>query len=73
MAVGLLPAQPVFNALAPNAGDFLDFPLDSVRRAASNAYQAAHYEEAAQFYLAALDHDITSADDIPIWPAAMVC
>lgn len=63
-AVGLLAAQPAINALAPNAGDFLDFPLDSVRRAANSAYQAAHYEEAARFYLAALEHDITSADDI---------
>jgi phospholipase/carboxylesterase len=64
MAMGLLPAQPAINALAPNAGDFLDFPLDSMRRAANSAYQAAHYEEAAGFYLAALEHDITSANDI---------
>ena len=61
---GLLSAQPAINALAPNAGDFLDFPLDSARRAANTAYQAAHYEEAARFYLAALEHDITSASDI---------
>ena len=64
MAAGPLPAQPAINALAPNAGDFLDFPLDSMRRAANSAYQAAHYEEAARLYLAALEHDITSADDI---------
>lgn len=61
---GLLTAQPAINALAPNAGDFLDFPLDSMRRAANSAYQAARYEEAARFYLAALEHDITSASDI---------
>jgi len=61
---GLLAAQPAINALAPSAGDFLDFPLDSMRRAANSAYQSARYEEAARFYLAALEHDITSASDI---------
>jgi phospholipase/carboxylesterase len=64
IVAGLVAAQPAINALAPNAGDFLDFPLDSMRSAANRAYQAAHYEEAAHFYLAALEHDITSADDI---------
>jgi len=64
MCAGLLAAQPAINALAPNAGDFLDFPLDSFRGAANREYQSAHYEEAARFYLAALEHDITSANDI---------
>lgn len=64
MTIGLLPAQPAINALDPSAGDFLDFPLDSIRRAANAAYQAARYEEAARLYLAALEHDITSAGDI---------
>ena len=64
VTLGPLPAQPATNALDPSAGDFLDFPLDSARRAANNAYQAAHYEEAAGFYLTALEHDISSANDI---------
>ena len=57
-------AQPAINELEPRAGDFLEFPLDSVSRAASGAYQAARYNEAARLYLTALDHDITNSNDI---------
>jgi len=57
-------AQPAVNELDPASGDFLDFPLDSVTRAANSAYQAAHYNEAARLYLTALEHDITNSEDI---------
>ena len=57
-------AQPAVNELAPTAGNFLEFPLDSVSRAANSAYQAAHYNEAARLYLSALEHDITNSGDI---------
>jgi phospholipase/carboxylesterase len=57
-------AQPAVNELDPAAGNFLDFPLDSVSRAANAAYQAARYNEAARLYLTALEHDITSSNDI---------
>ncbi|MBM3330263.1 hypothetical protein FJY68_00245 [candidate division WOR-3 bacterium] len=57
-------AQPALNELDPNAGSFLDFPLDSVSRAANAAYQAARYNEAARLYLTALEHDITKSSDI---------
>jgi phospholipase/carboxylesterase len=57
-------AQPALNELDPAAGNFLDFPLDSVSRAANAAYQTAHYNEAARLYLAALEHDVTNANDI---------
>jgi phospholipase/carboxylesterase len=60
--VGL--AQPAINELDPASGNFLDFPLDSVSRAANAAYQAARYNEAARLYLTALQHDITSSNDI---------
>lgn len=62
MLVGL--AQPAVNELDPVAGNFLDFPLDSVSRAANAAYQAARYNEAARLYLSALEHDITNSGDI---------
>ena len=55
---------PVINELDPTAGNFLDFPLDSVSRAANSAYQAAHYSEAALLYLTALQHYITNSNDI---------
>jgi tetratricopeptide (TPR) repeat protein len=57
-------AQPALNELDPAAGNFLDFPLDSVSRAANAAYQAARYNEAARLYLTALEHDITNSGDI---------
>ncbi len=57
-------AQPAVNELDPASGKFLDFPLDSVSRAANAAYQAARYNEAARLYLAALQHDITNSGDI---------
>jgi predicted esterase len=57
-------AQPAVNELDPTAGNFLDFPLDSVSRAANSAYQAARYNEAARLYLSALAHDITNSNDI---------
>jgi predicted esterase len=57
-------AQPAMNELDPTAGNFLDFPLDSVSRAANSAYQAAHYNEAARLYLTALEHDVTNSGDI---------
>jgi phospholipase/carboxylesterase len=57
-------AQPAVNELDPAAGNFLDFQLDSVSRAANAAYQSARYNEAARLYLAALDHDITNSNDI---------
>jgi predicted esterase len=57
-------AQPAVNELDPTAGNFLDFPLDSVSRAANAAYQSAHYNEAARLYLTALQHDITNSGDI---------
>ena len=56
--------QPAVNELEPAAGDFLDFPLDSVSRAANAAYQAGRYNEAARIYLTALEHDITNSGDI---------
>jgi len=52
------------NELDPGAGNFLDFPLDSVSRAANAAYQAARYNDAARLYLAALEHDVTNSNDI---------
>jgi phospholipase/carboxylesterase len=57
-------AQPALNELDPTAGNSLDFPLDSVSRAANVAYQAARYNEAARLYLTALEHDITNSNDI---------
>ena len=57
-------AQPAVNELDPTAGNFLDFPLDSVSRAANSAYQAAHYNEAARLYLSTLEHDVTNSNDI---------
>ena len=57
-------AQPAVNELDPTAGSFLDFPLDSVSRAANAAYQAARYNEAARLYLSALEHDVTNSGDI---------
>jgi phospholipase/carboxylesterase len=57
-------AQPALNELDPTAGNFLDFPLDSVSRAANSAYQSAHYNEAARLYLSALEHDVTNSSDI---------
>ncbi len=57
-------AQPAVNELDPAAGNFLDFPLDSISRAANSAYQAAHYNEAARLYLSALEHDVTNSNDI---------
>jgi phospholipase/carboxylesterase len=57
-------AQPAVSELDPTAGSFLDFPLDSVSRAANSAYQAAHYSEAARLYLTALEHDVTNSSDI---------
>jgi phospholipase/carboxylesterase len=57
-------AQPAVNELDPTAGSFLDFPLDSVSRAANAAYQTAHYNEAARLYLSALEHDVTNSGDI---------
>jgi predicted esterase len=57
-------AQPALNELDPSAGNFLDFPMDSVSRAANSAYQAAHYNEAARLYLSALEHDVTNSNDI---------
>jgi predicted esterase len=57
-------AQPAINELNPSAGDFLDFPLDSVSRAANASYQAARYNEAARLYLTALEHDVTNSEDI---------
>jgi predicted esterase len=64
LAVLVAYAQPALNELDPSAGNFLDFPLDSVSRAANAAYQAARYNEAARLYLTALDHDITNSNDI---------
>jgi predicted esterase len=58
------PAQPAISELDPHAGDFLDFPLDSVSRAANAAYQAAKYAEAARLYLTALQHDVGNSGDI---------
>jgi predicted esterase len=52
------------NELDPTAGNSLDFPLDSVSRAANSAYQAARYNEAARLYLTALEHDVTNSGDI---------
>jgi phospholipase/carboxylesterase len=57
-------AQPALNELDPTAGNFLDFPLDSVSRAANSAYQAARYSEAARLYLTALERDVTNSGDI---------
>ncbi|MBN2465085.1 hypothetical protein JXD38_05630 [candidate division WOR-3 bacterium] len=57
-------AQPAVNELDPSVGDFLDFPLDSIGRAANAAYQAARYNEAARLYLEALEHDVTNSGDI---------
>jgi phospholipase/carboxylesterase len=57
-------SQPAVNELDPRSGDFLDFPLDSVSRAANTAYQEARYSEAARLYLTALEHNITGASDI---------
>jgi phospholipase/carboxylesterase len=57
-------AQPAVNELDPASGSFLDFPLDSVSRAANAAYQDARYNEAARLYLTALKRDITSSNDI---------
>jgi phospholipase/carboxylesterase len=57
-------AQPALSELDPAAGSFLDFPLDSVSRAANAAYQAARYNEAARLYLTALLHDISNSGDI---------
>jgi phospholipase/carboxylesterase len=57
-------AQPAINELDARSGDFLDFPLDSVSRAANAAYQEARYNEAARLYLTALEHNITGASDI---------
>jgi phospholipase/carboxylesterase len=57
-------AQPAVNEMDPAAGNFLDFPLDSVSRAANTAYQAARYNEAARLYLTALEHDVTNSGDI---------
>jgi phospholipase/carboxylesterase len=57
-------AQPMVNHLDPAAGDFLDFPLDSVKRAAFNAYQSGDYAVAARFYLEALRYDIGNSGDI---------
>ncbi len=58
------PAQPAIAELDPHAGDFLDFPVDSVSRAANAAYQSARYAEAARLYLTALEHDISNSGDI---------
>jgi phospholipase/carboxylesterase len=58
------PAQPAIAEFDPRAGDFLDFPIDSVSRAANAAYQATRYTEAARLYLTALQHDITNSGDI---------
>jgi len=63
-ALAVASAQPAVNELDPQAGNFLDFPLDSISRAANAAYQAARYNEAARLYLAALEHDITNSGDI---------
>jgi phospholipase/carboxylesterase len=60
----LAAVQPALNELDPTTGNFLDFPLDSVSRAANSAYQAAHYNEAARLYLTALEHDITNSNDV---------
>jgi phospholipase/carboxylesterase len=57
-------AQPMVNHLDPTAGDFLDFPLDSVKRAAFSAYQSGDYPVAARFYLEALRYDIGNSGDI---------
>ena len=57
-------AQPAMNELDPTAGNSLDFPLDSVSRAANAAYQATRYNEAARLYLTALEHDISNSGDI---------
>jgi phospholipase/carboxylesterase len=57
-------AQPAVNELDPAAGNFLDFQLDSVSRAANAAYQAARYNEAARLYLAELEHDVSNSGDI---------
>jgi len=57
-------AQPAVNELDPKSGDVLDFPVDSVSRAASAAYQAARYNEASRLYLTALQHDVTNSGDI---------
>jgi phospholipase/carboxylesterase len=62
--VSVAPAQPAIAELDPHAGDFLDFPLDSISRAANGAYQAAKYAEAARLYLTALQHDIGNSGDI---------
>jgi len=64
VAAALLPAKPATSELDPKAGDFLDFPLDSVMRAANAAYQSARYNEAARLYLQALQHDVTNSGDI---------
>lgn len=58
------PAQPAIAELDPHASDFLDFPVDSVSRAANAAYQSAKYAEAARLYLTALEHDISNSGDI---------
>jgi predicted esterase len=64
MLCALSLAQPAMNELDPKAGDFLDFPLDSVSAAANAAYQKQKYAEAARLYLEALNHDITNSGDI---------
>ena len=57
-------AQPEINELDPRAGDYLDFRVDSVSRAANAAYQEARCNEAARLYLSALQYNITNASDI---------
>ena len=64
LAAGSAVAQPATNPLDPKAGDYLDFPVDSVKRAAYNAYQGKRYEEAALFYLEALRYDVSNSSDI---------
>jgi predicted esterase len=45
-------------------GDFLDVNLDSLSNRASDFYQAGKYEEAARYYLALLNHNVTDAYSI---------
>ncbi len=64
LGVAVASAQPALNELDPRAGDFLDLALDSLRAAATSAYQSGNYAVAARHYLEALSHDITNSSDI---------
>lgn len=52
----------------PAAGDFLDTDLDSYLQTAVEAYDAANYQIAIRYYLAALSRNID--DEIPIYNVA---